>query len=225
MEMAAIVKQYFSQYIAQYGATALPGHLKALAAIRRCRTPDSGELYVQCPDCDHSGWRPLSCGNRHCPKCQNHATSKWIDTQQQKLLPVPYFMATFTLPFELRPLAWCNQKTVYSLLFTCVAAILKEFGFNSRHLGAEIGMTMVLHTNNRRLAYHPHVHVVIPGGGIDKRRRQWRKLKGKYLFNGKALGQKFRGRFLAALRAAGLVIPPKSPPEMGSPLRASRPRW
>ncbi len=211
MEMAILVGQYYDEYIAKYGATALPGHLKALSAIRRCRTPDSGELYVQCPDCDHSTWRPLSCGNRHCPKCQNHATNRWIDSQQLKLLPVPYFMATFTLPFELRPLAWRNQKTVYSLMLKCIAETLKAFGQNPRHLGAELGMTMVLHTNTRRLDYHPHVHVVIPGGGIDKRRRVWKKLKRKYLFNGKALAKKFRGRFLAELAIAGLIVPQKIP--------------
>ncbi len=209
MEMATLVEQYVPQYIAKYGNTVLPGHLKALTAIRRCRTPESGELYVQCPDCDHAAWRPLSCGNRHCPKCQNHATNRWIDMQQQKLLPVPYFMATFTLPRELRPLSWCNQKTVYSLMFSCVASTLKDFGMNPKHLGAEIGMTMVLHTNTRRLDYHPHVHVVIPGGGIDRRHRYWKKLKGKYLFNGKALATMFRGRFLAALATAGLTIPAK----------------
>lgn len=209
MEMAALVEQYLPQYMTKYGDTALPGQLKALTAISRCRTPASGELYVQCPDCDHAAWRPLSCGNRHCPKCQNHTTSRWIANQQQKLLPVPYFMATFTLPRELRRLSWCNQRVVYSLMFSCVASILKEFGMNPKHLGAEIGMTMVLHTNTRRLGYHPHVHAVIPGGGIDRRHRYWKKLKGQYLFNGKALATMFRGRFLAALVATGLVIPTK----------------
>lgn len=90
MEMAALVDQYYDKYIGRYGDTALPGHLKTLSAILRCRTPESGELYVQCPACDHAEWRPISCGNRHCPKCQNHNTSQWLDTQQKKLLPVPY---------------------------------------------------------------------------------------------------------------------------------------
>jgi hypothetical protein len=95
----------------------LPGHLRALNAILRCRTPDSGELYVQCPDCGHAEWRPRSCGHRSCPKCQNHEASRWIDRQQAKLLPVLYFMVTFTLPYELRSLVWHHQKDVYSILF------------------------------------------------------------------------------------------------------------
>ena len=213
MEMAKLVNQYYKLYISKYGNTALPGHLKALNSILRCRTPESGELYIQCPNCDHSEWRPISCGNRHCPKCQNHNTSQWIDKQQKKLLPVSYFMATFTLPRELRRLAWFNQKVAYTLLFKCVASTLKDFGMNPKHLGAEIGMTMVLHTNTRSLDFHPHIHAVVPGGGIDRRHRYWRKLKGDYLFNGKALAKVFRARFLEALKEAGLVIPSKVPPQ------------
>lgn len=207
MEMAALVAQYYDKYIGRYGDTALPGHLKTLSAILRCRTPASGELYIRCPACDHAEWRPISCGNRHCPKCQNHNTSQWIDKQQEKLLPVPYFMATFTLPRELRSLAWFNQKTVYTLLFKCVSSTLKDFGMNPKHLGVEIGMTMVLHTNTRSLDYHPHIHAVVPGGGIDRRRRYWKKLKGDYLFNGLALAKVFRARFLAAIQETGLAIP------------------
>ena len=110
MEMASIINQYYSDYLDKHGQKALPSHLKTLGAIRRCRTADSGELYVKCPKCDHSEWRPLSCGNRHCPKCQNHASSQWIDKQQVKLLPVPYFMVTFTLPRDLRTLVYHHQK-------------------------------------------------------------------------------------------------------------------
>ena len=104
MELASIINQYYDAFKIKHGDTALPGHLKAMNAIRRCRTTASGELYVHCPDCYHGEWRPLSCGHRSCPKCQNHETSKWIDRQQAKLLPVLYFLTTFTLPFELRSL-------------------------------------------------------------------------------------------------------------------------
>ena len=213
MEMASIINQYYDAFIGRYADTALPGHLKALNAIRRCRTPDSGELYVQCPDCNHAEWRPLSCGHRSCPQCQNHEASQWIDRQQGKLLPVPYFMATFTSPYELRSLTWHHQKVVYSILFTCVSSTLKDFGLNPKNLGAEIGMTMVLHTHNRKLDFHPHIHVVVPGGGIDKRRRQWKKKKGKYLFNQDAMAKVLRARFLAALNEAGFSIPRNIPSE------------
>ena len=211
MDLAEIINEYYDPFMAKYGDSMLPGQFNALNSILRCRTPESGEVFVSCPKCDHMEWRPLSCGNRNCPKCQNHNTSQWIDRQQQKLLPVEYFMVTFTLPAELRTLAFLNQKAIYTLFFSCVASTLKDFGLNPKHLGAEIGMTMVLHTNNRRLDYHPHIHVVVPGGGIDKARRQWKKKKGKYLFNHKALATVFRARFIDALNGAGFSIPPYAP--------------
>lgn len=207
MELAAIVAQYYDAFLVKYGNSLLPSHHKALQAILRCRTPASGEVYIRCPDCEHTEWRPLSCGNRNCPKCQNHQTSQWIDKQQEKLLPVPYFMATFTLPSELRAVAWSNQKAVYSLFFRCVASTLKDFGLNPKNLGAEIGLTMVLHTNNRKLDFHPHIHAVIPGGGMDKRHRQWKRTKGKYLFNAFALAKVFRARCLAEFEKIGLPLP------------------
>lgn len=213
MELAAIIKQYYTAYLSKYADSVLPGHLKALNAICRCRTPESGELFVHCPDCHHEEWRPLSCGHRSCPKCQNHEASQWLDRQQHKLLPVHYFMATFTLPYELRPLTWHHQRKVFSLFFICVAGVLKDFGLNPKHLGAEIAMTMVLHTHSRRLDFHPHVHVVVPGGGVDPDRRQWKKIKGKYLFNEFALATVFRARFLELLKNAGFSVPGNVPSE------------
>jgi len=213
MELASIANQYHDAFIAKYAHVLLPGHLNALNAIRRCRTPDSGELYMRCPDCGKTLLRPLSCGHRSCPKCQNHEASKWIDRQQAKLLPVLYYMVTFTLPYQLRTLVWYHQKDVYSIFFLCVASTLKDFGMDPKKLGAEIGMTMVLHTNSRRLDFHPHIHVVVPGGGVDKRRRQWKKKKGKYLFNEDALAIVFRARFLKALTKAGFSIPKSVPKE------------
>lgn len=211
MEMAPIIDQYYPAYCDKYGLEVLPSHLKTLHAIRRCRTAGSGELYVKCPECDHAEWRPMSCGNRHCPKCQNHTASQWIDKQQVKLLPVPYFMVTFTLPYELRSLVYHHQKTIYTLLFNCVISTLKTFGLNPKHLGAEIGATMVLHTNSRMLNFHPHIHAVVPGGGINKRLAQWKRIKSDYLFNHKALAKVFRGRFLAGLHEAGFNIPKDIP--------------
>jgi len=120
-------------------------------------------------------------------------------------------MATFTLPYELRSLARDNQTIVYSLLFACVSSTLKDFGANPKNLGANIGMTTILHTHNRRLDYHPHIHVVVPGGGVDKSRKQWKKKKDKYLFNEFALAKVFRARFLHSLNNAGLC-PPNSVP-------------
>lgn len=211
MDLISIVEQFHDSFIAQYADRLLPGHHSALRAIRRCRTPDSGELHVRCTECEQTEWRPLSCGHRNCPKCQNHEASRWLDRQQAKLLPVPYFMVTFTLPAELRPLAWSFQEQIYAMLFACTVSTLKAFGLNPKHLGADMGMTAVLHTQTRRLDYHPHIHVIVPGGGIDKHRRQWKKIKGKYLFNAGNLARVFRARFLAAVRNTQLKVPVGAP--------------
>jgi len=148
-----------------------------------------------------------SCGHRSCTQCQNHETSKWLDRQIRQAVAGRVFYGDIYLAYELRPLAWCNQTAVYNILFDCAASTLKDFGLNPANLGADIGMTAVLHTHSRRLDYHPHCHVIVPGGGIDKRRRQWKKLKGKYLFNEFALARVFRARCLDAFNKAELSIP------------------
>ncbi len=134
-----------------------------------------------------------------------------LDRQQAKLLPVEYFMVTFTLPYELRALAWRHQTTLYKLLFATAAGTLKDFGLNPKQLGVDLGMTAVLHTHSRRLDYHPHLHVIVPGGGVNKITRQWKKTRGKYLFNQAALAKVFRARLLAAIKAVGLALPAKLP--------------
>jgi len=207
MELASLIHQYHSSLQSKYRSRLLPGHVRAIQAIRRCRTPEAGELFVHCSECGYAAWRPRSCGHRSCPQCQNHEASIWLDRQKAKLLPVEYFMATFTIPYELRFQAWDNQTLVYDLLFACVSSTLKDFGLNPKNLGADIGMTAILHTHNRRLDYHPHIHVVVPGGGVDKARKQWKKKKTKYLFNAFALAKVFRARFLEALTKAGLSLP------------------
>jgi len=211
MQLASILNQYLDAFQSKYGSRLLPSHLRAIDAIRKCRTPEAGQLLVKCSDCSHTTLQPRSCGHRSCPQCQNHETSLWLDRQQAKLLPVDYFMATFTLPYELRSFAWNNQTLVYSLLFACASSTLKDFGLNPKNLGADIGMTAVLHTHSRSLDFHPHLHVVVPGGGVDKARKQWKKKKSKYLFNEFALAKVFRARFLAASAKAGLGLPDSVP--------------
>ena len=211
MDLTAIVELFGERFVAKYSHRLLPSHLEALRSIRRCRTPAAGELQMRCPECAQVEWRPRSCGHRSCPKCQNYEASRWLDRQQTKLLPVSYFMVTFTLPFEFRPLARRYQAEIYASLFDCAINVLKDFGLNPKHLGGELGLTAVLHTQTRRLDYHPHLHVIVPGGGIDRRRRQWRKVKGKYLFNEFNLARVFRARFLAAIKRAGLQIPYGAP--------------
>lgn len=211
MKLDTIISQYQSSFLKQYSTRLLPGQLQAINALQRCRTPDSGELYVQCTQCDEAHWRPLSCGHRNCPKCQNHEASQWLDRQQKKLLPVEYFLVTFTLPYQLRTLARQHQKEIYSIFFACVSSTLKDFALNPDKLDVNMGMTAVLHTHSRKLDYHPHIHVVVPGGGIDKLKKQWKKFKGKYLFNAFALAKVFRARFLDALTQNDFSIPSKTP--------------
>ncbi len=213
MRITNIIDEYYDAFLTRYGKTALPGQINALNAMRFCRTPQAGTIHTVCPGCGRTQQHPLSCGNRNCPHCQNHETSQWIERQQNKLLPVSYFMVTFTLPCQFRAMAYRNQRTVFALMFSCVASTLKDFGLNPRHLGAHIGMTMVLHTHSRKLQFHPHIHVVIPGGGIDLCKRQWKKKKGKYLFNQKALAKVFRARFLNGLNQEKLPIPKGVYPE------------
>lgn len=207
MRLATLIERYEGALQQKYGARLLPEQRRALTAIRRCRTTAAGEVLWHCDNCAHSVLSPRSCGHRSCPQCQNHEASQWLVRQRNKLLPVEYFMVTFTLPAQLRSLAWCHQKTVYDLLIATAAATLKTFGLNDKHLAGEIGMTCVLHTHTRRLDYHPHCHIVVPGGAVDRARRQWRNADGKYLFNGFALALVFRRRMLAALSDTGLDAP------------------
>ena len=191
--------------LAQYGTCLQPHQWQAMAAIGACRTGALGVCHWQCPGCAATGETPRSCGHRSCPACQNHTTTQWLERQRAKCLPVDYFMVTFTLPAELRPLAAAQPRAVYAALFAAASETLK--GFGARQLGAELGQCAVLHTHNRRLDLHPHVHIVVPGGGMDDRRRQFKKLKGRYLFNAFALARVFRARLLAALDPADLPIP------------------
>ena len=207
MNLASILEQYLPALQKRYGCRLTDDQRQALHAIERCRTEDSGEMTWQCLACDQSQTLYYPCGHRSCPQCQHHTASVWIERQQAKLLPVDYFMVTFTLPKALRNTLRRHPKTAYSALFDAAGSTLKSFGLNHRQLNGDLGFTSILHTHSRQLEYHPHLHVVIPGAALLKKRRQWRKLKGQYLFNGKALAKVFKARFLETLAASGLAAP------------------
>jgi len=213
MELTTLIKTYRDAFEAKYADHLLPGHRRALDAITRCRTPAAGELLARCTDCGQIEWHPCSCGHRSCPRCQNHEVSQWLERQREKLLPVDYFLVTFTLPAELRSLAWRNQRQLYAALFRAASQTLKAFGLNPKHLGADIGMTAILHTHSRRLTYHPHLHVVVPGGGVDVKQRVWKRTRYRYLFNEFALAKVFRGKLLHEITEAGLRSPTGEPKE------------
>lgn len=179
---------------------------RALDAILACRTPECGSLLMRCDGCGQQQGLARACGHRSCPRCQHHLTRQWLNRQEAKLLPADYFMVTFTLPAGLRGVASRHPAVVYAALFQAAAATLKGFG-RQHKLQIELGLCAVLHTHARNLDYHPHVHLVVPNGGLHRARHQWRKLKGRYLFNSRALARVFRGKLLAALAQAGLRLP------------------
>jgi Putative transposase/Transposase zinc-binding domain len=205
LRLAALFEAGRAQLIARYRSRLQPQHMRAMNAILACRTGLLGHIGWRCLDCGEARLTPRSCGHRSCPLCQNHTTTEWLARQRDKLLPVEYFMLTFTLPAELRPLSTAEPHAVYSALFSAASQTIEDFG--KSNLKAALGQCAVLHTHNRRLDLHPHVHIVVPGGGIDAKRKQWRKVKGKYLFNAFALAIVFRAKLLHELNAAGLSIP------------------
>lgn len=202
MNLASIVERYSPQLHALSQE-----QQRALWAIQHCRTAVCGTTAWRCDACAAIAARCRSCGHRFCPQCQHQETVHWLDKQARRLLPVSYFMATFTLPYELRSLAQHHPVTVYGLLLTTARDTLRTFAYTLKGLGGEIGVSAVLHTHTRALDYHPHVHVIIPGGCLLAKRRQWKKLQGDYLFNGFALAEVFRARLLAALEQAGFRLP------------------
>jgi hypothetical protein len=204
--LAEIVAEGMPDLLASYGDR-LSGHQRrALRAIETCPTPACGTLLMRCGECGHADTLARSCGHRSCPACQQHTTAQWLDRQAAKLLPADYFMVTFTLPAGLRGVASCDPKTVYAALFDAASATLKRFGHN-HNLQIDMGLCAVLHPHARNLDLHPHVHILVPGGGIHQQRREWRQLKGRYLFNGRALATVFRAKILDALTRAGLRLP------------------
>jgi hypothetical protein len=178
-------------------------HVKVLLAIARCRTAALGGHLDECTRCGHRATISYnSCRNRHCPKCQTAAREQWIAARQRELLPTRYVHVVFTLPHRLAPLALQNKKVLYDLLFRASAETLLEVARDPRHLGAEIGFFTVLHTWSQKLRLHPHVHCVIPAGGLSLDHSHWVKSRDRFFLSIKLLRRVFRGKFVAALQQA-----------------------
>ncbi len=204
LELADIFREYGDAYRQKYAEGMLPSHKKAMWAIEQCRTPIMGGELFYCDACEiyHDSYH--SCGNRHCPKCEGERSDRWREKQMEKLLPVPYFLVTFTLPHELNPLARSHQKLFYNLLFKSSAEALKTLGLNSKYVGGQIGMVGVLHTWDRRMGYHIHVHYLVPAGGIDLETGEWRPSHPKFLVPISAVRELFRAKFRDALKDTDL---------------------
>ena len=175
---------------------------RILRAIAACRTADLGGHVQACDHCQHRRIAYNSCRNRHCPKCQASACAKWMEDRAEELLPVEYFHIVFTLPDAFNALALANKRVVYRVLFEAVARTLLEVAANPRHLGARIGFLSVLHTWGQNLSLHPHVHCIVPGGGLSPDGTRWVPCRPGFFLPVRVLSRVFRGKFIDALKRA-----------------------
>jgi len=211
VDLTEILQSYQGRFKQRYAGRISHQQSNAMNAVLDCRSARYGSMALNCTSCDRHSLSYHACGNRACHRCQNYDTTQWLARQSQKLVPAEYFMVTFTLPRQLRSLARYHQRLFYTLLFECAKSTLQTFAKNHKGLGADVGMTMVLHTHTRRLDYHPHVHIIIPGICVNKRRKQCTKLRGKFLFWAGDLAKVFRARFLQAMQQSGFYAPAGTP--------------
>jgi Putative transposase/Transposase zinc-binding domain len=204
--VADVLRRYGEEYLEQFGAT-MPGtHKKVLRAITACRTGALGTVVYACQSCGRTHTVGRSCGNRHCPTCQQEKTHAWLEKQIDRLLPCPYFLVTFTLPAELRALARSHQRVVYAALFEASSQALRALAADPKFVGTDrLGFFGVLHTWGRTLDYHPHVHYVVPGGGLSTDGSRWLPSRADFLVPVQALSIVFRAKFRDLLKREGLL--------------------
>ena len=178
------------------------GQLKVMSAIERCRTAALGGHVTRCTDCAHEHVAYNSCRNRHCPKCQGNAAREWLAAREAELLPVPYFHVVFTVPAEIADIAYHNKAVIYDILFRASAETLTTIAADPKHLGARIGFTSVLHTWGSALIHHPHIHCIVPGGGVSLDGERWVACRSNFFLHVRVLSQLFRRLFLERLAAA-----------------------
>ncbi len=177
------------------------GQLKVMSAIEQCRTAALGGHVLRCQDCAQIEVAYNSCRNRHCPKCQANAAKRWLEAREADLLPVDYYHVVFTLPAPISDIAYYNKAVVYGLLFELAAEVLGTIAADPRHLGAQVGVTLVLHTWGSALTHHPHVHGIVPGGGLSPDGKRWVSCKPGFFLSVRVLSRLFRRRFLEELVA------------------------
>ena len=200
LEVADLIRAAGQKFIEASRRWITGQHLKVLAAIVRCRTAALGGHRDKCSRCGYRAISYNSCRNRHCPKCQAHARDQWLRARRRELLPTPYVHVIFTIPRRLAPLALQNKKVIYDLLFRTCAETLLEVARDPRHLGGEIGFFAVLHSWNQKLEHHPHVHFVVPAGGLSPDHQHWIPSRDRFFLPVQVLRRVFRGKFVAALR-------------------------
>jgi len=200
LEVADIVRSHRVDYEAARNGRVTHAERKVLRAIETCRTQALGGHVDECDNCGHQVISYNSCRNRHCPKCQASVSAEWVDERQEDLLPVPYFHVVFTVPREIAAVAQQNKKLVYGILFQSSAEAIREIAAHPKHLGVEVGVVAVLHTWGQRLDHHPHIHCLIPGGGLSPDRSRWLSSRPSFFLPVRVLGSLFRGKFLHRLR-------------------------
>jgi hypothetical protein len=199
-EVADVFRSFAPAFLATHHAT--EAQRRVLRAVLACKTADLGGHKARCENCSHEEFFYNSCRNRHCPKCQGAARAKWLQDREAELLETSYFHVVFTIPEALGPIGLQNQKILYGILFRAAAETLLTIARDPRHLGAEVGFLAVLHTWGQRLDHHPHVHCVVPGGGLSPDRRQWISCRDGFFLPVRVLSRLFRGKFLAHLEGA-----------------------
>lgn len=203
-ELADIFRRHGPDYEAKFAERMLPSHRQVMRAVTNCRTVALGGHVYHCEQCNEERYSYHSCRNRHCPKCQHNVGEQWLARQQDLLLPVPYFLLTFTLPAGLRELARSNQRVIYNLLFRASAAATQQLAQDSRFVGGQLGLLGILHTWGRNLNYHPHVHYLAPGGGLSANSQHWLPSRKDFLVHVKPLSVLFRAKFRDALKKTEL---------------------
>jgi hypothetical protein len=200
LELADVIREHGAEFLRQWGHVVSPRQRKALHDIGACRTAALGGHVEQCDHCSHRVIAYNSCRNRHCPKCQSTARDQWLAERTKELLPVPYCHVVFTVPEQLAPMALQNQRIFYNLLFRAVSETLQEIAADARHLGAKIGFLAVLHTWSQNMLHHPHVHCVVPAGGLSADGSRWIACRPNFFLPVRVLSRLFRGKLLALLR-------------------------
>ncbi len=180
IRLATVIETFGADFLAHYRSQLGFEHIRALAAMKHCRTQAAPKMQAECSECTHHKLVPHSCGHRHCPHCQHHESQQWLERQMKKQVPAEYFLLTFTLPAEFRGLAFAQQRAVYELLMRCSWETVRTFSQNDKQLQGIPGAVAVLHTNTRQLDFHPHVHLVMPAAAINGEHKRWRtKRRGK----------------------------------------------
>jgi hypothetical protein len=199
LEVADIFRTHGPAWRAKLAGHLNLGQLKAMSAIEQCRTAALGGHALRCDACDHEEISYNSCRNRHCPKCQARAAQRWLEARQADLLPVEYYHVVFTLPEPISAIAYTNKAAIYRLLFDVAAETLTTIAADPKHLGAQIGVTLVLHTWGSALTHHPHVHGIVPGGGLSLDGERWVACRQGFFLPVRVLSRLFRRRFLEEL--------------------------